>query len=83
MRCGESLETVQYQSTTNIQGAKQVNLRDDIQRAKNIAAVYDREIMKDDVIFDIEGKLNDLRPKQRASRRDFGRQIDTEQIEDF
>ena len=58
---------------TNVQGAKQVNLRDDIQRAKNIAAVYDGEMMNDNVIFDIEGKLNDLRPKQRASRRDFGR----------
>ena len=45
---------------TNIPGAKQVNLRHDIQRAKNIAAVYDREMMKDDVIFDIEGKLIDI-----------------------
>ena len=34
---------------TNVQGAKQVNLRDDIQRAKNIAAVYDREMMNDNV----------------------------------
>jgi hypothetical protein len=62
---------------TNIQRAKLVNLRDDIQRSKNIAAVYDREMMKNDVIFDIEDKLNDLRPKQRASRRNFGRLIDT------
>ena len=58
---------------TNIQEAKQVNLRDDIQRAKDVAAVFDREMMKHDVIFDIEDKLNDHRPKQRASRRDFGR----------
>ena len=56
---------------TNIQRAKLVNLRDDIQRSKNIAAVYDREMMKNHVIFDIEDKLNDLRPKQRASRRKF------------
>ena len=62
---------------TNIQRAKLVNLRDDIQRSKNIAAVYDREMMKNDVIFDIEDKLNDLRPKQRASRRNFGRLIYT------
>ena len=62
---------------TNIQRAKLVNLRDHIQRSKNIAAVYDREMMKNDVIFDIEDKLNDLRPKQRASRRNFGRLIDT------
>ena len=58
---------------TNIQGAKRVNLRDDIRKAKNIAAVFDREIMKDDDVFDIKDKLNDLRPKQRASRRNFGR----------
>ena len=58
---------------TNIQGAKQVNLRDDIQRAKDVAAVFDREMMKHDVIFDIEDKLNDQRPKQRASRRNYGR----------
>ena len=47
-----------------IHGAKRVNLRDDIRRAKNIAAVYDREMMKNDDIFDIEDKLNDLRPNQ-------------------
>ena len=29
-----------------IHGAKRVNLRDDIRRAKNIAAVYDREMIK-------------------------------------
>ena len=34
---------------TNIQRAKLVNLRDDIQRSKNIAAVYDREMMNDNV----------------------------------
>ena len=56
-----------------IHGAKRVNLRDDIRRAKNIAAVYDREMMKNDDIFDIEDKLDDLRPNQRASGRSFGR----------
>ena len=56
-----------------IHGAKRVNLRDDIRRAKNIAAVYDRKMMNNDDIFDIEDKLNNLRPNQRASRRSFGR----------